>query len=251
MSAVKTYRVKEIFYTLQGEGVNTGRPAVFCRFSGCNSWDGRPETRERSNCPFCDTDFLGIDGRNGGKYTAHGLAEKIAEIWGDIAVHSSQAVASDPTARRYQQLVVLTGGEPALQVDEELVKQLKTKGLKLAIETNGSIALPGGIDWITVSPKPNLLLKQLTGHELKLLYPVPGLEPENFLDSELQNNGSQTTGIQNTGIMNTDFENYLLSPLWDAQESVYKKNIELTLAYCLQFPLWRFTTQYHKIWGLD
>jgi len=174
-----TYSVKEIFYTLQGEGLRAGRPAVFCRFSGCNLWSGREVDRNDAVCQFCDTDFVGTDGTLGGKFTtATQLAETIAALW--------------PTHKK-NRYVVLTGGEPLLQVDSLLVQALHQQDFEIAVETNGTLAVPEGVDWICVSPKAGADWVQKTGHELKLVYPQPRLMPD-MLD---------TTG----------FEHYLLQPM--------------------------------------
>ena len=174
-----TYSVKEIFYTLQGEGLRAGRPAVFCRFAGCNLWSGREEDRENAICRFCDTDFVGTDGSLGGKFlTATALAETISQQW--------------PTGKG-QKYVVLTGGEPLLQVDAQLIEALHVQSFEIAVETNGSVEAPVGIDWICVSPKSGADWVQKTGHELKLVYPQPGLLPQ---DIPLEG-----------------FENFLLQPM--------------------------------------
>ena len=151
-----SYKVKEIFYTLQGEGGQSGRPAVFCRFTGCNLWTGREKDRAKAICQFCDTDFIGMDGLNGGKYkTAEELAKKVKSVWGNAALGKP--------------FVVCTGGEPALQLDKNLINAFHTEGLEISIETNGTVELPEGIDWICVSPKANTDLIVLKGHELKLV----------------------------------------------------------------------------------
>jgi 7-carboxy-7-deazaguanine synthase len=205
------YKIKEIFYTLQGEGGQSGRPAVFCRFTGCNLWTGREKDRAKAICQFCDTDFWGMDGENGGKYkNAQELASKIKAIWGDTT--------------QGKPYVVCTGGEPALQMDEKLVKALHTEGFDIAIETNGTVDLPDGIDWICLSPKANTELKVLRGHELKLVYPQKGAEPERFT--------------------HLDFSYFYLQPM----DNIFQKeNTQLALAYCLKNPQWRLSLQTHKI----
>lgn len=206
------YTVKEIFYTLQGEGAQSGRPAVFCRFTGCNLWTGREADRAKAICQFCDTDFIGTDGLNGGKYTsAAALAAKIAALW------PQNQASSHP-------YVVCTGGEPLLQLDEPLVEALHQSGFEVAVETNGTVAAPPGIDWLCVSPKAGapLLLEQ--GQELKLVFPQSGAEPERF------------AGL--------DFDFFYLQPM---DGPLLDLNTQLTLDYCLQHPQWRLSLQTHKI----
>jgi 7-carboxy-7-deazaguanine synthase (Cx14CxxC type) len=208
-----SYAVKEIFLTLQGEGAHAGRASVFCRFSGCNLWTGREEDRASATCQFCDTDFVGMDGTLGGRYaTASGLAETIAAQW----------TGSD--SERY---VVLTGGEPLLQVDKELVGALHARGFTIAIETNGTVEPPPGLDWICVSPKAGSDLILRKGHELKLVYPQPGAMPEAF------------AGLA--------FERFSLQPM-DGPDVV--KNTEAAIAYCLKHPQWRLSVQTHKTLGI-
>jgi 7-carboxy-7-deazaguanine synthase len=205
-----TYSVKEIFYTLQGEGLRAGRPAVFCRFAGCNLWSGREEDRGAAICQFCDTDFSGTDGTFGGKFaTAHQLAQLIASQW--------------PTGEDYR-YVVLTGGEPLLQVDEALIKALHGVGFEIAVETNGTLIAPSGIDWICVSPKAGTEWVQRKGDELKLVYPQPGLLPD--------------------AIINADFKYFLLQPM---DGLFQKKNTRDAIAYCQKHPNWRLSVQTHKI----
>lgn len=205
-----TYSVKEIFYTLQGEGLRAGRPAVFCRFAGCNLWTGREEDRENAICKFCDTDFVGTDGTLGGKFTgATALAELINQQW--------------PKGKG-QKYVVLTGGEPLLQVNDQLVDALHAQGFEIAVETNGSVAAPKGIDWICVSPKAGAEWLQKTGHELKLIYPQSGLLPQ-----DIPLNG---------------FENYLLQPM---DGLLQKQNTLKAIDYCQSNPEWRLSVQTHKI----
>jgi len=205
-----TFSVKEIFYTLQGEGSRAGRPAVFCRFAGCNLWTGREEDREKAICKFCDTDFVGTDGTLGGKFTeAVSLAELINQQWPQGKV---------------QKYVVLTGGEPLLQVNEQLVDALHAQGFEIAVETNGSVKAPSGIDWLCVSPKAGADWVQKNGHELKLVYPQPGLLPQD--------------------IPMSGFENYLLQPM---DGLLQKKNTMKAIDYCQNNPEWRLSVQTHKI----
>lgn len=209
-----TYSVKEIFYTLQGEGANAGRPAVFCRFSGCNLWSGREEDRASSVCTFCDTDFVGTDGDGGGKFrTARLLADAIEANW--------------PSARPQRRFVVLTGGEPLLQVDEALVAALHEKGFTIAMETNGTLAPPAGIDWLCVSPKANSKLAVFAGQELKLVYPQHGVDPESY--SALA------------------FENHYLQPM-DGPDRL--TNTAKAIDYCQQHPQWNLSVQTHKMIGI-
>jgi 7-carboxy-7-deazaguanine synthase len=208
-----TYTVKEIFYTLQGEGANTGKAAVFCRFSGCNLWSGREEDRPRAVCQFCDTDFVGV-GPDGGKFrTPKDLARAIANVW-----------RGDDDARR---LVVCTGGEPLLQIDEKFVDAIHEEGFTLAVETNGTRAAPSGIDWICVSPKAGAPLVQTSGSELKLVYPQAGAAPERF--SDLQ------------------FEHFFLQPM-DGPDVT--ENTRAAIDYCMHHPQWRLSLQTHKQLGI-
>lgn len=205
------YKVKEIYYTLQGEGAHTGRPAVFCRFTGCNLWSGREKDRSKAICQFCDTDFRGIDGPNGGKYTAKELAEKVVEQW-------------EAGMNQGKPYVVCTGGEPLLQLDEKMVKAFHKKGIEVAIETNGTKLPPEGIDWICMSPKAGAELILKKGNELKLVFPQLGAEPELFED--------------------LDYEYFYLQPM-DGPNT--EKNIQLAIKYCLQNPKWRLSLQTHKM----
>ncbi|MEO6210729.1 MAG: 7-carboxy-7-deazaguanine synthase [Gemmatimonadaceae bacterium] len=211
-----SYAVKEIFFTLQGEGANTGRPAVFCRFAGCNLWTGREADRADATCQFCDTDFAGIDGPGGGKFaSADALALAVGARW--PANVSSRA----------RKLVVCTGGEPLLQMDTDVVRALHAQGFEIAIETNGTQLPPEGIDWICVSPKVGASLVLTRGNELKLVYPQAGGEPERFAD--------------------LDFEQFFLQPM-DGPDR--ERNTELALAYCLSHPQWRLSIQTHKLLGI-
>ena len=211
-----TYAVKEIFYTLQGEGANTGRPAVFCRFAGCNLWTGREEDRANAICTFCDTDFLGTNGPGGGKFaTAEALASAVAATW---------PASTSPRARRF---VVCTGGEPLLQLDEPLVQALHGQGFEIAIETNGTQLPPPGIDWICMSPKAGAPLILTHGQELKLVFPQKGAEPERF--------------------ENLDFQHFFLQPMDSPQR---ERNTQLATRYCLEHPQWRLSLQTHKLLGI-
>jgi 7-carboxy-7-deazaguanine synthase (Cx14CxxC type) len=214
-----TYSVKEIFYTLQGEGAQAGRAAVFCRFSGCNLWTGREIDRPNAVCQFCDTDFVGTDGEGGGKFeTAEDLAGEIDRTWrGDRAL----------TGRSGLKFVVITGGEPLLQLDAALISAIKARGFEIAIETNGTIEAPAGIDWICVSPKGGSRLVQLSGQELKLVYPQEKAQPASF--EHLQ------------------FENFFLQPMDGSDRD---RNTELAVNYCLEHPRWRVSLQTHKLMGI-
>ena len=212
-----SYQVKEIFYTLQGEGGNAGKPAVFCRFAGCNLWSGREKDRATAICQFCDTDFVGTDGTLGGRFdSAQALATQIAALW----------PASD-SAHRF---VVLTGGEPLLQVDTALIEALHAQGFKIAVETNGSLAAPAGIDWICVSPKAGAPWVQRLGQELKLVWPQAGFA----LDS-LQ------------AMQDLPFENHYLQPM---DNILRAKNTEICIDLCLQNPAWKLSLQTHKMTGI-
>jgi 7-carboxy-7-deazaguanine synthase (Cx14CxxC type) len=214
-----SYSVKEIFYSIQGEGANLGRPAVFCRFTGCNIWNGQEKNRAQSICSFCDTDFVGTDGTNGGAYSSEILlAKEIDSVWRKNLEHS------DSSATR--PLLIFTGGEPTLQLDEALIAEVKKLGFKVAIETNGTNDVPKGVDWITVSPKDLSKLKQKSGNELKLLFPFT-ITPEDV--SEL------------------NFERFYLSPICETSPEKSQQNTELALRYCLENPKWSLTLQYHKI----
>ena len=204
-----TYSVKEIFYTLQGEGLRAGRPSVFCRFAGCNLWTGREEDRSSAICRFCDTDFVGTDGTLGGKFsTAWELADLITKQW---------------PHEKDEKYVVLTGGEPLLQVDIDLVDALHKRKFEIAVETNGTISAPPGIDWICVSPKSGSDWIQKTGHELKLVFPQEGLLP-----MDVKTNG---------------FDHYLLQPM---DNVLQKTNTIKAIEYCKSNPKWRLSVQTHK-----
>ena len=208
-----SYSVKEMFLTLQGEGGQAGRAAVFCRFSGCNLWSGREQDRAGAVCTFCDTDFVGMDGEGGGRFaTAQALAAAVAEKW--------RGGAAD-------RLVVCTGGEPLLQLDPPLIAAFRAQGFSIAVESNGTLPAPAGIDWICVSPKADAALAQTTGQELKLVFPQAGVDPARF------------EGL--------DFERFYLQPM-DGPDR--QANTELAAAYCLTHPRWRLSLQTHKFIGL-
>lgn len=208
-----TYSVKEIFYTLQGEGHHAGRPAVFCRFSGCNLWSGLERDRPSAICQFCDTDFVGTDGDGGGKFaTAKALAQAVASYW---------------PAGAPNRFVVCTGGEPLLQLDPALVEAFHAEDFEIAVETNGTIAAPEGIDWICVSPKADAALLQRSGDELKLVYPQDKARPEQFVD--------------------LPFTHHLLQPM-DSPEIA--ANTEAAIAYCKADPRWKLSVQSHKTLGI-
>jgi 7-carboxy-7-deazaguanine synthase len=211
-----SYAVKELFYTLQGEGLNTGRPAVFCRFAGCNLWSGLENDRAASVCRFCDTDFVGIAGEGGGRFPdADALVGAIRATWPASA------------AARTRPFTVLTGGEPLLQVDEELIRALHAAGFEVAIETNGTILPPPGVDWVCVSPKAGCDLKLRHGDELKLVFPQADASPERYADLE--------------------FRHFLLQPM-DGPDR--QQNTQLALEYCLGHPQWRLNLQTHKWLGI-
>lgn len=208
-----SYSVKEIFLTLQGEGGQAGRPAVFCRFAGCNLWSGREADRAQAVCTFCDTDFVGMDGPGGGRFlVAEALADAVAGAW---------------TGGATNRLVVCTGGEPLLQLDQPLITALKERGFSIAVETNGTLAAPPGVDWICVSPKAQAPLAQTTGQEMKLVFPQPGVDPARF------------SGL--------DFERFYLQPM-DGPDRI--ANTEAAIAYCLAHPQWRLSVQTHKYLGI-
>lgn len=208
-----TYSVKEIFYTLQGEGAQAGRAAVFCRFAGCNLWSGREEDRTTAVCTFCDTDFVGTDGTSGGKFqTARELAQAIAQHWPEGQAH---------------RFVVLTGGEPLLQVDASLTAALHALGFEIAVETNGTVAPPAGIDWLCVSPKAGSQTVVTHGQELKLVYPQPGLDPAQF--------------------ETLDFERFCLQPM---DGPLARQNTQAAVAYCQAHPRWSLSVQTHKWIGI-
>ena len=208
-----TYAVKECFLTLQGEGVQTGSRAVFLRFAGCNLWSGREEDRAAAQCRFCDTDFVGTDGQGGGKFTdADALAAQVEAMWG---------------SGRDRRLVVITGGEPMLQLDEALVEALHDRGFKIAAESNGTLVATPGIDWLTISPKAGTEVVQRKGNELKLVWPQPGIDP-----AELES---------------WDFGNFLIQPMDCAER---QQAIDAAIALAMARPKWRLSLQAHKVVGL-
>ena len=210
------YAVKEIYFTLQGEGRHAGRPAVFCRFAGCNLWSGREADRRTAVCRFCDTDFVGTDGPGGGKFVgADALAEAIGAAW---------PASDDSTGRRF---VVCTGGEPTLQLDDALIAELHARAFEIAVESNGTLPMPAGIDWICISPKAGTTLAQTTGDELKLVYPQPGAPPDQFGD--------------------LDFRHFLLQPMDGPDRDA---NTRAAVAYCLAHPRWSLSLQTHKLLGI-
>ncbi|WP_420236497.1 7-carboxy-7-deazaguanine synthase [Telmatobacter bradus] len=209
------YSVKEIFYTLQGEGAQAGRAAVFCRFTGCNLWSGRAEDRATAVCRFCDTDFIGTDGLGGGKFaSADVLAAAVAAAWPQNAAPE----------KKY---VVCTGGEPLLQLDAAAIAALHARGFTIAVETNGTVVAPEGLDWVCVSPKAGAALKQTQGDELKLVYPQEGLEPERFAA--------------------LDFKNFFLQPKDSVERAA---NTAAAVCYCMEHPRWRLSVQMHKVVGI-
>ena len=207
-----SYRIKEIYFTQQGEGGNTGRDFVFVRFSGCNLWSGKEKNRKSAICQFCDTDFYGTDGINGGVYSAQQLIEKIKSLW----------VSRDDNIA-----VVLTGGEPLLQVNDELVAALKQEQIYIAVETNGTLDAPDHIDWICMSPKANTDIKLKKGNEIKVIFPQESLDPEKF--------------------SLFDFSEFYLQPM---DSNKYQENLNATITYCQKNPKWKLSLQTHKILGI-
>jgi 7-carboxy-7-deazaguanine synthase len=208
-----TYSVKELFKTLQGEGAQAGRAAVFCRFAGCNLWSGREEDRAEAVCRFCDTDFVGTDGDGGGKFQgAAALAEAIARTW------------DGPAARRY---VVFTGGEPLLQLDPALIAAVHAQGFEIAVETNGTLEPPPGIDWVCVSPKADAPFVLKAGNELKLVFPQDGIDP--------------------AGLQTLKFDHFWVQPMDGPARAA---NTEAAVAFCLANPIWRLSLQTHKVIGI-
>ena len=206
-----SYAVKEIFLTLQGEGMQAGRRAVFLRLSGCNLWTGREQDRASADCTFCDTDFVGMDGENGGRYEAGALAAKVAELWNE----------GD------RRLVVITGGEPLLQVDAALIDALHARDFEIAVETNGTIAAPAGLDWICVSPKGNTTVVQRAGNELKLVWPQPEIDPD--------------------ALSGWDFEHFLVQPMDCAVAAAARA---AAIDFVMRNPRWKLSLQTHKLLGL-
>ena len=207
-----SYRIKEIYFTQQGEGSNTGRDFVFVRFSGCNLWSGKEKNRKSAICQFCDTDFYGTDGINGGVYSANQLIEKIKSLW----------VSRDDNIA-----VVLTGGEPLLQVNDELVGALKQEQIYIAVETNGTLDAPDKIDWICMSPKANTEIKLKKGNEIKVIFPQESLDLEKF--------------------SLFDFSEFYLQPM---DSNKYQENLNATITYCQKNPKWKLSLQTHKILGI-
>ena len=206
-----SYAVKELFLTLQGEGMQAGRRAVFLRMAGCNLWTGREQDRWKAQCTFCDTDFVGTDGENGGRYAAEDLAAAARRLWGE----------GD------RLLVVVTGGEPSLQLDAALIDSLHREGFEIAIETNGTIASPAGLDWICVSPKAGTEIVQRSGDELKLVWPQTGIDPE--------------------ALLAWDFDHFLIQPLDGVDREA---SLGAAIAYVMDHPRWRLSLQTHKLLGL-
>jgi 7-carboxy-7-deazaguanine synthase (Cx14CxxC type) len=210
-----SYSVKEIFYTLQGEGAQTGRPAVFCRFAGCNLWSGNEKDRSSAICQFCDTDFVGVDGPGGGKFqSAEECAAAVEEKWPGLAA----------VEKRF---VVCTGGEPLLQLDQSLIAALHARGFEIAVESNGTVAAPAGIDWLCVSPKAGTELVQRSGDELKLVYPQAEIDPCDF--------------------ETLSFRYFFLQPMDGPSRAA---NTDLAVRYCLEHPKWRLSLQTHKVLGI-
>ncbi|MBN2606632.1 MAG: 7-carboxy-7-deazaguanine synthase [Thiotrichales bacterium] len=213
-----SYRIKEAFYSLQGEGFHTGRPAIFCRFSHCNLWTGKEADRETAVCKFCDTDFIGEDGQNGGRFKgADALLKHLLQLW--------------PTNTDVHPFVVLTGGEPLLQVDTALINTFHAQQVEIAVETNGTLKAPEGLDWICVSPKANAPIIQDSGHEMKLVYPQQERSPED--------------------VENLDFKHFYLQPMADADPVITEKNMRAAVDYCLHHPQWKLSLQTHKILNID
>ena len=211
-----SYAVKEIFLTLQGEGANTGRPAVFCRFAGCNLWSGRESDRASAVCNFCDTDFVGTDGDGGGRFnSAVELAQTVAGYW------------TKPPEEGVVPLVVCTGGEPLLQLDEAAVEEFHRVGFSVAVETNGTLPVPASVDWVCMSPKADADLVVREGNELKLIYPQEGVDPSSFEDF--------------------DFDHFFLQPM-DCEDAT--ENTARAVRYCLENPRWRLSLQTHKLLGI-
>ena len=212
-----TYSIKEIFFTLQGEGAQTGRAAVFCRFTGCNLWTGHEGDRATAICQFCDTDFVGTDGPGGGRFdSAAEVASAVSAAWPE-----------GEKSERIKPLVVCTGGEPLLQLDEALVHEFHEAGFEVAIETNGTRLAPPGVDWVCVSPKAGAELVLRSGDELKLIFPQENAEPERF--------------------QYLDFRHFFLQPMDGAER---ERNTQLALEYCLAHPQWRLSLQTHKLLGI-
>lgn len=209
-----TYSIKEIFITIQGEGYNSGRKATFCRFSGCNLWNGKSESKKLAKCNFCDTDFVGTNGQNGGKYDLESLVKRIEKL--------------NKNSFKNKKLIVFTGGEPLLQLNKSLIDSLKKKNYEIAVETNGTVEAPEGIDWLCVSPKINTKTILNSGNEIKVVYPQKGLKLNNF--EKLK------------------FDHYYLQPLFDSN---YQANLKKTLKAIMLNPKWKLSLQTHKYIGID
>jgi len=207
-----SYAVKEIFLTLQGEGAQAGRRAVFLRLSGCNLWSGREQDRATADCRFCDTDFVGTDGSNGGRYEVEALADRVRDLWGEGE----------------RRLVVITGGEPLLQLDAALIDALHARGFEIAVETNGTLVAPAGLDWVCVSPKAGTKVVQRSGNELKLVWPQEGIEPAELLG--------------------WNFDHFLIQPLDGIERDSSRA---AAIDYVMRHPTWRLSLQTHKYLGLD
>lgn len=207
------YAVKEIYYTIQGEGFHSGRPAVFCRFSGCNLWSGREEDRYKAICQFCDTNFWGTDGVEGGKYSKEELVKKIKRLY---------------PKNKLSPFVVFTGGEPALQVTEELVTALQDIGFEVAIETNGTLELPLSMDWVCISPKANTDIVVTEGDEIKIVIPQKGIDPKDF--------------------ENYDFDHFFVQAM---ESEDWDENVKYAVDYVMNNPKWRLSVQTHKYLGID
>jgi 7-carboxy-7-deazaguanine synthase len=213
-----SYRIKEVFYSVQGEGLHAGRPAIFCRFTHCNLWTGLEEDRATATCTFCDTDFIGTDGQNGGVFNnAEALTQHCLQLW--------------PKNSQAWPFIVLTGGEPLLQVDQALVDALHKQQFEIAVETNGTLMPPKNIDWVCVSPKANAPLKLTQGDELKLVYPQLTNQPQDF--------------------SHLNFKHFYLQPLDTQDPRTHKVNIKACFNYCLAHPTWKISLQTHKILGVD
>jgi len=211
------YAVKEIFYSLQGEGAHAGRPAIFCRFTGCNLWSGQEKHRADAVCQFCDTDFVGTDGDGGGGFTnAVALAKAVVSYWPESITDVIHPY------------VICTGGEPLLQLDKDLIEAFHNEGVELAIETNGTLPVPEGVDWVCVSPKSGSTVVVEKGDEIKLVYPQEGHQPSDFV--------------------HLNFEHFFLQPMFDEDEN---EHIKETIEYCLTHPRWSLSLQSHKLLGLQ
>jgi len=216
-----SYSVKEVFYSLQGEGFHSGRPAIFCRMSNCNLWTGREIDRANAICQFCDTDFIGTDGQNGGRFSsAEALCQHLLAFW-----------PKKTNSKSPPPFVVLTGGEPLLQVDNALIRALHQHQFEIAIETNGTKQAPKGIDWICMSPKANAPILLESGDELKLVYPQKELLPEQ--------------------VEHLDYQAFYLQPMDDADPNIQKNNLKQAIDYCLKHPKWQLSLQTHKLLGID